>query len=234
MNIALILAAGNGSRMDSGGLPKQFIEIAGKPLMVYTLEVFECHSAIDAIAVVTNREYLGIVKQYADDYHLLKLKHVFEGGSTRQQSVYKGLNSLVSFVDNRDIVLVHDAARPFVSDKIITANIEAARQYHAVDTVIPSVDTIVISENGSIIDSVPNRKKLYHGQTPQTFSFGLIYKAHQKARELQIEDASDDCLIVNKLGGRIHLVCGSTNNFKITTKEDLYRFEMMIRGGVTK
>lgn len=231
MNIAMILGAGSGTRMGNVSTPKQFLSIYNKPLIVHTIEAFEVHDDIDVIVVVTNKEYIEQVHQYVKQFELSKVKYIVEGGSARQISVFKGLEDIKKFASKDDQIIIHDAARPLINARIITDNIEACKKYKAVDTVIPSADTIIVSTDHEVISDVPVRKNLFLGQTPQSFEFDLIYQAHIWAQENSIQDASDDCQLVMKKGYDVHLVKGDTMNFKITTFDDLMMLKSMLRMG---
>lgn len=226
MNIAIILAGGSGTRMGSD-VPKQFLDIYGKPLVVHTLESFDINQDVDFIAVVCKEEWIEEIKIWIRKYGINKVKWIIEGGKTRQESIYNALLELEC--GNDDIVLIHDAARPLVSQRIITENIKYANKYGAVDTVIPSPDTIVESKNNNIIEKIPNRKYLYLGQTPQSFRFELIKKAHLSAIKNNKLDATDDCQLILDLNEEVFLVKGDKLNFKITTFEDLILFKALVK-----
>lgn len=235
MNIALILAAGIGSRMGNTDKPKQFLPLYGKPLIVHTVEAFEMHDQIDAIVISTNEQYIDQVKVWCKQYDLSKVKAVVAGGDTRQISVYNGLKGVESIgAKPDDIILIHDSARPLISQKIISANIEGCIKYDAVDTVIKASDTIVASTNNETITNIPNRKELYQGQTPQTFKFDLIQKAHELAKSGTIENVTDDCKLVISMGKDVHLVEGDKLNFKITTFDDLMMLKALLKIGKTE
>lgn len=227
MNIALILAAGSGSRM---GLetPKQFVLVKDKPLLYYSLRMFETYPELDAIVLVTNKEYISQVEDIIEEYNFKKIRAIVEGGKTRQDSVYNGLLKIKEFANEDDIVLIHDSARPLVNHRIIYDNIKACKEFEAVDTVIQASDTIVKSSQGDEVEELPLRKELYQAQTPQTFKLGLILKAHEYAKEHQIPDVTDDVKLVISLGKQVHLVEGSKLNFKITTPEDLDLLEALL------
>lgn len=231
MNYALILAAGSGSRMGNTDKPKQFLPIYGTPLMVHTIEAFEMHEDIDGIVIVTNDAYLDQVKVWCKQYDLSKVKSVVAGGDSRQKSVYNGLIALKSYLKDDDIVLIHDAARPLISSQIITNNIEECKISGAVDTVIKASDTIICSKDFKTIDSIPNRNELYQGQTPQTFKFSLIIKAHEKALENVVDNVTDDAKLVLSLGYKVSLVNGSKQNFKVTTFDDLMMLKALLKIG---
>ena len=230
MNIALIVAAGSGSRMGNADKPKQFLPIYGKPLMIHTIEAFEVHDEIDAIVVVTNEAYIDQVKVWCKQYDLGKIKAVVAGGDSIQISVHNGLQAVkaISKDPSNDIVLIHDAARPLVSQDIISSNIKECLINDAVTTVIPSSDTIIRSLDEKIINDVPLRKELYQSQTPQTFKLALILSAHELAKKNNCLDITDDAQLVLKIGKNVHLVKGNKRNFKVTTSDDLAIFEALI------
>lgn len=221
MNVAIVLAGGKGTRMEGADRPKQFTEVCGKPIIVHTLESFNSHSEIHAIVVVCLKEWQENIKSLIEKYNIHKIKWIVEGGATRQESVYNGLKVLEKEIEAEDVVLIHDGARPLVSHGIITDNILGAREFGAVNTVIPSTDTVLKSGDGRIISEVPARKELFMVQTPQSFKYSIIYKAHNFARTNTVEDATDDCQLVFNLGREVHLVQGHRQNIKVTTKEDL-------------
>ena len=230
MNIAIILAGGSGTRMGSN-TPKQFIDIYGKPLIIQTLESFDCNSDISAIAVVCKKEWQEDLKIWIRKFGISKVKWIIEGGDTRQESTFNAINTLINYCDRDDIIVVHDAARPLISQRIITDNIKGAMKYGAVDTVIPTADTIVRSVDLNTIHSVPTRKELYLGQTPQSFKLGLLYDAHKMALRDGDLDATDDCQLVLKLNHEVQLIQGDKLNFKVTTFEDLMLLKAIIKLG---
>ena len=219
-NIALITAAGQGTRLQGFGLPKQFIRVNGKPLLIYSVEAFNKCQSIDEIYIITSKEYIEEVKRLCRQYGIKKLKDVVEGGQTRQQSVLNGLLALYNDeINDDDIILIHDGARPLVDESIIKNNIEACLKYDAVETAIPATDTIIRSNEGQIIDEIPSREGLYQVQTPQTFRFKLVFEAHKRFESLKV--ATDDAQLVKNIGKSVHLVGGNKKNLKITTIEDL-------------
>lgn len=236
MNIALIVAAGSGSRMGNADKPKQFLPIYGKPLMIHTIEAFEVHDEIDAIVVVTNEAYIDQVKVWCKQYDLGKIKAVVSGGDSRQISVHNGLQAVkaISKDPKNDIVLIHDAARPLISQRIITDNIRVCEKYDAVDTVIKASDTIVRSVNEESISDIPPRNELYQGQTPQSFKLSLILDAHEYVKTHAVNNVTDDCKLVLSLGKEVRLVEGSKQNFKITTFDDLMMLKALLKIGKTE
>lgn len=230
MNIAIILAGGSGTRMGSD-IPKQFIDIYGKPLIIHTIESFDVNNNIDYIAVVCKKEWQEDLKIWTRKFGINKLKWIIDGGETRQESIYSALENIREDVKDDDIVVIHDAARPLISQRIINDNVMGAKVYDAVDTVIPTADTIVKSKDSKTINSVPLRKELYLGQTPQSFKYKLIFKAHEYAIKNNKGDATDDCQLVLNLNEKVNLVNGDKLNFKITTFEDLLLLKAVIKLG---
>ena len=234
MNIALILAAGSGPRMGNTNKPKQFLSIYNKPLIVHTIEAFEMHDDIDMILIVTNDTYIDDVKIWCKQYDLTKVQYIVAGGSSRQESVYNGLKKLEKIgTKDDDIILIHDAARPLISQTIITDNIESCKKYHAVDTVIPSSDTIIRSVDKETICEIQKRSEQYQGQTPQSFTFKVINDAHEYAKKINNTETTDDCRLVLNMGKDVHLVNGSKLNFKITTFDDLMMLKALLKIGKT-
>ena len=219
-NIALITAAGKGTRLVGAGIPKQFLRVRGKPILIYSVETFNNNELIDEIYIITSKEHIEEVERLCRQYNINKLKGVVEGGQTRQESVFNGLQAMkTNNVGDNDIVLIHDGARPLVNNVIINSNIKACLEYQAVETVIPLTDTIVKSSNGQIFDEIADRNELYQVQTPQTFNFKLIFDAHKRFESLKL--ATDDAQLVHNMGKPVHLVEGNKKNLKVTTVEDL-------------
>lgn len=233
MNIAIILAGGSGTRMGSD-IPKQFIDIYGKPLIIHTIESFDANPNIDSIAIACKKEWQEDLRIWIRKYGINKVQWIVDGGDTRQESIYKSLMTIGKECGEDDIVVIHDSARPLISQRIINENIEGAKEFGAVDTVIPSADTIVKSIDENTIDSVPLRKELYLGQTPQSFKYSMILDAHNKAIENNNLEATDDCQLVLALKKDVHLVRGDKLNFKITTFEDLLLLKAVIKLGKTE
>jgi D-ribitol-5-phosphate cytidylyltransferase len=229
MNIAIILAAGSGLRMGSN-IPKQFINVNNKPLMIYPLETFSICEEIDEIIIVTSKQHINEVKGYISQFNITKVKDVIEGGLTRQESVFNALTYLKNNnVNPYDNILIHDSARVLVSNEIIKNNINALTKYNAVDSVLPMTDSCIQSLDGTKITSLLKRSELYLSQTPQSFKFNTIYKAHENIKNLKNFEITDDCSLVLKMNEDVYLVEGSKLNFKVTTKEDLLLLESLLK-----
>jgi len=216
MNGVVIVAAGTGSRMNMG-INKQFIKLEGKEVIVYTIEKFYNNPNIDDIVVVVKEsESEFFKKEIIERYNFKNIKIAY-GGKERQDSVYNGLKLLD---EKCDIVLIHDGARPFVSNKTIDTCIEEAKEHKAIVVGVPVKDTIkVIDSNNNIVDT-PNRSVLWAVQTPQTFNYNILLNAYEDAFKSRFY-GTDDAMLVERIGHKVKMVEGSYNNIKITTKEDL-------------
>lgn len=220
MNYAMILAGGTGSRMASA-TPKQFLEVGGKPIIIHTLEVFNNNPLIDEIIVVCHPEWVLKASQMIDFYIPNNSIKIVKGGTTRNESIFFGLEYLINGYNimDEDIVLTHDSVRPFINDEVIKSNIELCKIYKAVGTVTKTVDTIFTSKDGLTIDSVPNRDYLYNAETPQTFNIKELYSVLNNG--LNYNDFTDLCGLYKFSGKEVYITVSSENNFKITTLKDL-------------
>lgn len=224
---AIVLAAGRGRRMQSV-LPKQYLELDGKPVLYYSLKAFE-ESTVDEIILVTAKEEITYCqKEIVDKYHLHKIKKITAGGMERYHSVYHGLCSL----ENVDYVLIHDGARPFIKKEEIEKLLEMTKTYPACIAGVPVKDTIKLVDNDNCVIDTPNRKQLWQVQTPQVFQYSLVRTAYDKLMEQEVTDVTDDAMVVERFGdSRVKLVEMSWNNIKITTPEDIIFAKALIRQG---
>ena len=219
----IILMGGSGKRFGST-TPKQFFNLSGKKIYLRTLEVFLPFGEFEKIFLVCHKDYIDQVREEISDNRIC----VIEGGKTRQASSYRGLLACGS---KTTYVMIHDAVRPFISSRIIRDNLDALKKYYAVNTCIPSSDTIVHAKAFDTIESIPSRTKYLRGQTPQSFHYPLIVEAHEKTTHHNI---SDDCRLIIDLKKPVHIVQGSENNIKITNEIDLFLAEkLMHRKGKT-
>ena len=228
-NIAVILASGTGSRFESK-IPKQFVKLAGKPVIQYTIEAFENCAAIDEIYIVTKEDYIDLVYEITNKNELKKISKVISGGKERYDSTWAAINATPE--ENCNLI-IHDAVRPFISEKIINDCIAALVKYNAVDVVVDAVDTIV-EVNGNFISNIPDRRKLKRGQTPQAFKKDTLKEAYNKFFLDPQKAASDDCGIVLKYlkEEKIYTVNGAESNFKLTHQQDLYLADNIIKDGL--
>lgn len=230
MNIAIIFAGGKGTRMGSE-IPKQFLEINGKTILVHTIELFQYHNMIDKIYISTLKEYIPFVEKLVEMNNLTKVVSIIEGGKTSQDSIYNALKKAEEENEPDSIVLLHDGVRPFVSSDVITANIEGVKKYGNAITSIPAYETIMISENGKLVEDVTVRNETYIGQAPQSFYLKDIISAHDKIRNSEngYINMVDGCTILRTLGKEVYLVKGNRGNIKITTPEDVYIFKAFLQ-----
>ncbi len=210
---AIIAAAGSGVRM-GGGMSKQFRKISGLPVLVRAVGVFSEHPCVDEIYIVTKEEERELTLHMIERYGLKKVEKVVVGGKTRQESVFFGVKAL----KDTDFVLVHDAARPFVSSELILRTIEALADNAAVSAAVPVKDTIKV-RTGDFFTATPDRESLYSVQTPQGFHFRVLKKAHEKAAEENF-CGTDDTMLAERAGQKVCFVQGDYNNIKVTTFED--------------
>jgi 2-C-methyl-D-erythritol 4-phosphate cytidylyltransferase len=225
-NLAIILAGGTGSRIE-GDLPKQFLKLAGKTILQHSIEKFENHPGIDHIFLVIYKKFLNKAEKIVRESGHKKVIKILTGGQTRQESSRIGVNAAAP--GEYENVLVHDAARPFVSKKIIDDIFAALNTYAAVNIAVPSPDTIIEVSDKNLVKNIPDRKYLRRVQTPQGFKWDLIQKAHELAIDKGIANATDDCsLILTFKLADIYVVEGSEENIKITYPSDLQIAEKMI------
>lgn len=221
---AIITAAGKGTRMNSD-INKQYIEIAGIPVLARTIEVFQKCEAITEIILVVNEEDINFCRhRIVEHYSFSKVRSLVSGGAQRQNSVYKGLCAVY---DDCGIVLIHDGARPFVTNKNIVDCINAAKTYGACGVGVRLKDTVKISDIDGFVTSTPDRSNLWSIQTPQGFAYNIILDAHEKAiRNSYV--GTDDMVLVERQGIPVKIVEGNYQNIKITTTEDLVVGETII------
>lgn len=229
-NIAVILASGTGSRFGSK-LPKQFVRLAGKPIIQYTIEVFNASKLIDEIIIVTKEDYIDDVHLIINAQNYQKVSKVIAGGTERYDSTLAAINAIQDAEAN---ILIHDAVRPFISQSIINGCISALDHANVVDVVVPAIDTIVQIKN-NYVEAIPDRRFLNRGQTPQGFKKTVLQKAYQLFLKDTKKIASDDCGIVLKYlpNEKIITVPGEEKNFKITHQQDIYLADNLIKDGIT-
>ena len=214
-NVAVILAGGKGKRMNAP-VSKQFIEIEDKPVIYYTLKKFENCDDIDEIVLVLPKDEVDYFVENIQSKYNFKISKIVIGGKERSDSVYNALSEL----EDTDIVLIHDGARAFVSEKIIKDGIENAKKFGAAAPGVTPKDTIKVKDNNSFSKETPVRETLVAVQTPQCFKFSMIKECHRKVREENII-VTDDTMVVERYGNKVYLYEGDYRNIKLTTEEDL-------------
>ncbi|EUJ32768.1 IspD/TarI family cytidylyltransferase [Listeria cornellensis] len=223
MIYAQILAGGKGTRMGNVSMPKQFLSLNGKPIIVHTVEKFILNNRFDKIIISSPKEWMNHaednIKKYISDDRVV----VIEGGSDRNETIMNGIRYIESNfgLTDDDVIITHDAVRPFLTHRIIEENIDAALETGAVDTVIEAIDTIVESSNHDFITDIPVRDHMYQGQTPQSFNIKKLYSHYQDLSADEKQILTDACKICLLAGDRVKLVKGEIFNIKITTPYDL-------------
>lgn len=214
---AILLASGSGLRFQDQQ-PKQFMKLAGMPVLAHTIKTFQTHPSIAEIIIVCHENYVDLVWDLVSDYAFSKVVRVVCGGQTRQESSRIGIECCA----DASYVLIHDGVRPFLSHLVIRDLLAAVQIHKAVDTVIPSADTLVEVDAQGFIVNIPDRTRFRRGQTPQAFSRALVMHAHRQAQDDGIVNATDDCQLVMRLGHKIYCVEGHEQNIKITYPLDLH------------
>lgn len=225
MNTAIILAAGRGTRMGAK-FNKQYLYLKGKPIIAHTLNAFERNQLIDEIILVINQDDIELCeKNILEKYRFRKVTKVINGGPERQISVQNGLSQISS---KAEIVLIHDGARPLVTEKIIERCVNGAKEFSAVSAGVPIKDTIKIMKDDCFVDFTPKRENVWITQTPQAFKLKIIKEAHRFAAEKNIL-GTDDAMLVEEMGREVKMVLGDYENLKITTPEDLITAEAILK-----
>lgn len=226
-NIALIIAGGSGARMHQN-IPKQFITVNERPVIIYTLEAFQRHADIDAIAVVCIEGWAQVLQAYAEQFNITKLKHIIPGGENGQDSIRNGVYELEKYYKEDDIVLIHDAIRPMVSEEIISDCIVKTRQYGCAISTIPCAEAMMQTEDGIVSTGSYPRDNLKRTQTPQGFPLGKICDLHRRALEKGITNSVASCTLMIEMGEQVYFSAGSEKNIKLTTVEDIDIFKALL------
>ncbi len=225
-NVALIFAGGSGTRMNTKGRPKQFLELHGKPILIYTLELFDNHPLIDGIVVVCLKEWIDYLKKMIRKFEINKVVEIVEGGKSGQESIYNGLISARNHFDSDSIVLIHDGVRPLIIEQTITDNINCVRENGNCITCIPATETFVVNIEDSLM--IPDRSKSLLARAPQSFILGEILANHNRAKKEKLNDFIDSCSLMTHYGDKMHIVIGPMENIKITTPTDFFVFRAMV------
>ena len=233
MNIAIIFAGGTGQRLKNGEdtTPKQFLKIHNKPIIVYTLELFQQHPEIDKIYISIHPDYYEYMQKLVKLYMINKVAGIVNGGKTGQDSIYNALKLAQKENSPESLVLIHDGVRPNITPEVISENIKCAKENGNAITCTSCFETILISENHKNPKHVPYRKNTYAAQAPQTFHLGEIIDAHKQTRITNPDytDIVDSCTLFKSLNRETYMVNGNRGNIKITTIEDLYILRALIR-----
>ncbi|MBR4239714.1 MAG: 2-C-methyl-D-erythritol 4-phosphate cytidylyltransferase [Prevotella sp.] len=227
MNIAVIFAGGVGKRMNTVSRPKQFLELKGKPIIIYTLELFDNHPDIDGIIVVCIESWIPFLQKQIKKFEITKVLSVVHGGTTGQDSIYNGLYEATSKTPMDSIVLIHDGVRPLITPQTITENICHVKQHGSCITCIPATETFVVKQDDGGL-SIPERKNSLIARAPQSFILKDIFEAHQRARAEERHDFIDSCTMMSYYGHKLSTIIGPMENIKITTPTDFFIFRAMV------
>lgn len=228
MNIAVIFAGGVGRRMNSRGIPKQFLEVNGVPIIIHTLRVFQNSEDIDRMVIACVEEYIDYMKELIELYRIEKATDVVAGGETGQQSIYNGLCEAQRIVGTeRAVVLLHDGVRPLIDGALIRKNIESVHRYGSAISCVPAKETVVIRSEDWDVGETTNRKLTCFARAPQSFWLDEILACHKAAKENNLEFV-DCCTMMHYYGKTLHIVATSSQNIKITTPDDFYIFKALL------
>lgn len=229
MNIAILTAGGIGSRTHQD-LPKQFITVDNKPIIIYTMEAFQQHPNIDEIYVACLAGWDAVLSAYAKQFNITKLKRIVIGGATGQSSIYNAMKAVNEDHNNTSeiVILIHDGNRPMVSQDVITDNIVKQKMYGSAVTVIPTTEVVFVSQDGRISNAALNREELWRTQTPHAYKFDELWAVHHKAQMDGITNTAASCSLMQKYGYTTYFSKGSEKNIKITTVEDIEIFKALL------
>lgn len=228
MNTALILAGGTDARFKMD-IPKQFVNVNNRPIIVYTLEIFQKHPDIDEIVVTCLEGWQEMVRVYGKQFNITKLKEIIPGGKNAQESTYHGLNAMKDRMGQGDIVVVHDAIRPMVSEEIVTKSIQVCRKKGMGVAATYIMDNIMHSWDGKEGYKSINRYEIMKVQTPQAFDFKYLLDMHNSALEKGCLGAWDNSSMLTNMGEKVYFSEGSDLNLKINTTEDVEMFKALYR-----
>lgn len=229
----VVLAGGQGTRMGNAEKPKQFMEVGGKPILIHTLEKFVINSSFEKVIVLSPKQWIQYTQDIVAKFITLSERiDVIEGGETRNDTIMNSIRHIEAHygLDDDTIIVTHDSVRPFVTHRMLEENIRYAQEFGACDTVIPATDTIVESLDNRQITDIPDRSKMYQGQTPQSFRAKKLREIFQSLTEEEKTILTDACKILILKGEQVHLVEGEVSNIKITYPYDLRVAEAVLGG----
>ena len=231
MNLGVIFAGGVGKRMNTKKKPKQFLDLEGKPIIIYTIEIFDNHPDIDGIVVVCIDDWIPFLQNKIRKFGINKVVKIVSGGKTGQESIYKGLCAAEEYAAEHNekdtIVLIHDGVRPLIVEDTITDNIRMVKECGSCITVVPSVETVIVKTPNGMLD-IPNRNNSMIARAPQSFYLEDIIGIQRRALSERKLGFVDSCSLMNYYGFNLGLVEGPLENIKITTPTDYFIFRMML------
>ena len=233
MNVALIFAGGTGQRMNASAKPKQFLDLYGKPIILYTLEHFEEHEEIDKIVIVCLESWIKELERFLRCYDIKKVIKIIPGSETGHESIYNGLKALEDICKKDDIILIHDGVRPLITSELISTNIAKAKECGNAITAERATESVISSENGDLVSSVPNRDSMYTAKAPQSFEYGMIWDLYRRARKDKFSTI-DSAHLLSIYGKEMHLIQSTPNNIKITLPADYYIFRALYEANENK
>ena len=226
-NVAVIFAGGTGKRMRTVSRPKQFLELNGKPVIIYTLELFDNHPEIDGIVVVCIKEWIPFLKKQLNKFEITKVEAVVPGGETGQESIYNGLVAAADRYEEDAIVLIHDGVRPLIKEQTISDCIHTAQEKGNCITCINASETFVVKKKNGELE-IPSREDSLLARAPQTFVLRDILAAHRQAQAEGRNDFIDSCTMMSHYGYKMNMIIGPVENIKITTPTDYFVFRAMV------
>lgn len=228
MNVAIVFAGGSGQRMKQSAKPKQFLELYGKPIIIFTLEIFENHPDIDMVVVPCIAGWEDYLQRMLDKFGIKKVKKIVTGGKDTQESKMKALNYLNTVCKEDDIIILHDAVRPLISEKLITDTLDSVKEFGSAVSFVPFTETGIISEDKITTEKTIVRNTLCIAKAPQGFYFKDVYEAHKMGETMDPSITIDTCSLMTELGKPLHLVPCESTNIKITTPDDFFIFKALV------
>ena len=230
-NIAVIFAGGSGKRMNTKSKPKQFLDLNGKPIIIYTIELFDNHPQIDGIVVVCIESWIPYLKKMIRKFEITKVVRIVPGGNSGQESIYNGLCAAEEFTKEKSeknpIVLIHDGVRPLITEETITDNIEKVKECGSCITTVPAIETVIVDNHDGTLN-IPKRSDCLMARAPQSFFLDDIIGAHRRSQKEGITSFIDSCSLMSHYGYKLGLVQGPMENIKITTPTDYFVLRAMV------
>jgi 2-C-methyl-D-erythritol 4-phosphate cytidylyltransferase len=234
MNFGIILAGGVGNRMKMD-IPKQYIVVEGKPVLIYTLEQYEQCDRIDRFVIVADEPWRKDILNWIQQYRITKFLDFADPGPSRQESVFSGLNCCMKYSKSEDdVVVVHESARALASVQLVTDIVDGLKGYDGCLPVLPMKDSIILSEDGTVIDQLLDRAKLFRGQAPESFYLHPYWKLNNEATQQELAETRGDHELCFRKGWRVRSILGEENNFKLTTPEDINLMISILRNETVK
>ena len=231
MNIGVIFAGGCGTRMNTKSKPKQFLDLNGKPIIIYTIELFDNHPQIDGIVVVCIESWIPYLKKMIRKFEITKVVRIVPGGNSGQESIYNGLCAAEDFTKEKNeqnsIVLIHDGVRPLIKEETITANIAKVKECGSCITTVPAIETVIVDNHDGTLN-IPKRSDCLMARAPQSFYLKDILEAHRRSQAEVKTEFIDSCSLMSHYGYKLGLVQGPMENIKITTPTDYFVLRAMV------